>query len=478
MSHIIPYPCLNCNKNVISDAIECSLCSVWCHRKSAKLSKKMLNSLSKENEYWYCSSCKETFPFNAVLDDEFAYLHSSIENSQEYFELLNKCKDLKMNYDLYFEYDVCDFEDKVDPNNNFLADIDKSCNYFTNDEFNAKFKCCDSLSIIHFNCRSIKANFDNMYKYLESLQIKFDVIAVSETWLTEHDDINDFILPDYEILSINRTNKRGGGVMLYISNNIEYEKLNDLSFVVDDMFEVLSVELKIKNAKNIVVSCLYRSPGSCLEEFNNKLIELFNRCKGSKSHLLCGDFNVNILNYKSHKGTRSFIDVWFNAGLFPLINLPTRISSENSTLIDNIFSNISDDSSSGVLIDDTVSDHLLVFSCLSYKGFVKEKVVRYNMKRDISPKNVENFKKDLVNVEWNFVYNSENCSEAFDEFIHTVKSLYNKNCPVKKVRLNSKANVPPWLTKSLIKACRRKTNCIKFILIIRMNLSTSVIKTG
>ena len=163
--------------------------------------------------------------------------------------------------------------------------------------------------------------------------------------------------------------------MIYISNNVDFEQINDLSFVVDDMFEMVSVELKIKHAKNIIVSCLYRSPGSCLEEFNNKFMEILYKCKGCKSHLLCGDFNINLLNYKNHNGTKQFVDLLFNAGLLPLINLPTRISSENSTLIDNIFSNIIDDSKSGALINDTISDHLPVLSCLNFKGYLKEKML-------------------------------------------------------------------------------------------------------
>ena len=43
-----------------------------------------------------------------------------------------------------------------------------------------------------------------------------------------------------------------------------------------------------------------------------------------------------------------------------------------------------------------------------------------------------------------------------------IKSLYDKNCPFKKVRLKSKANVPPWLSKSLLKAYRKKNKLYKF----------------
>ena len=173
----------------------------------------MLNILSRDNEYWYCNYYKEIFPYHSILDDEFTFLHTDIGNTQEHYELLNKCKDLKLTYDSYFDYNVGDMNAEVDPDSNFLAEIDKSCDYYTNAEFNTKIKCSDKFSLIHLNCRSIKANFKDMQTFIDTLQIKFDIIAVSETWLSDTDDLNDFLLPNYELVNVNKKNKRGGGVL-------------------------------------------------------------------------------------------------------------------------------------------------------------------------------------------------------------------------------------------------------------------------
>ena len=89
---------------------------------------------------------------------------------------------MKLNYDLYFDYNVGDMNAEVDPDRNFLAEIDKSCDHSTNAEFNTTIKCSDNFSLIHLNCRSIKVNFKDMQTYIETLQIKFDIIAASETW--------------------------------------------------------------------------------------------------------------------------------------------------------------------------------------------------------------------------------------------------------------------------------------------------------
>ena len=54
---------------------------------------------------------------------------------------------------------------------------------------------------------------------------------------------------------------------------------------------------------------------------------------------LCGDFNINLLNSESHNGTKDFIEMLYSLGLYPLIDRPSRITSNSATLIDNIFTN-------------------------------------------------------------------------------------------------------------------------------------------
>ena len=130
--------------------------------------------------------------------------------------------------------------------------MDDTCDYYTVDEFNSKVKCIDNLSLIHLNVRSLKTNFISMQRYLDVIQFEFDIIAVSESWLNDHDDLTQFCLEGYEIVNMNRINKRGGGVLLYISNRIEYSVVNCLSHAVEDIIEIITVELQMDTAKNII----------------------------------------------------------------------------------------------------------------------------------------------------------------------------------------------------------------------------------
>ena len=91
-------------------------------------------------------------------------------------------------------------------------------------------------------------------------------------------------------------------------------------------------KIKIKIIVNI-----YRPPGSDLSKL--KLLAILEILKWDKvlskaSELqLLGDFNVNLFNHSTHSGTSIFLDFLLSKGLLPLINLPTRITQNSSTLI-------------------------------------------------------------------------------------------------------------------------------------------------
>ena len=72
-------------------------------------------------------------------------------------------------------------------------------NYVTQEQLEVSFSSCKGFSVIHFNARSLKKNFDKIEKFVLYCKIKFDVIAVSENWLT-HKEIDQFKLMVIKLL--------------------------------------------------------------------------------------------------------------------------------------------------------------------------------------------------------------------------------------------------------------------------------------
>ena len=52
-----------------------------------------------------------------------------------------------------------------------------------------------------------------------------------------------------------------------------------------------------------------------------------------------GDFNLDLFNQETCSSTIEFLNTFLSSSFVPLTNRPTRVTSNTSTLIDNIFCN-------------------------------------------------------------------------------------------------------------------------------------------
>ena len=126
------------------------------------------------------------------------------------------------------------------------------------------------LKLCHINARSLLA-YSNDYRsnsvkmdeirFVLSESFEYDIIAISETWLTESTP-NDSLkyLPNfYTIIRKDRQipNSRGGGVAFYVSINIKAVPRLDLS---SDNIELLWLEITTNN-KTLLTGVCYRPPG-------------------------------------------------------------------------------------------------------------------------------------------------------------------------------------------------------------------------
>ena len=104
--------------------------------------------------------------------------------------------------------------------------------------------------------------------------------------------------------------------------------------------------------------------------------------------------------------TKELVNIMFSLSLHPLIVKPSRITKDAATLIDNIFTNVTDVKIvSGLLVTD-VSDHLLVFVVLKMNKRFKAgaNTQTGNLVRMKSREAITALKADLVNYDWQEIY--------------------------------------------------------------------------
>ena len=173
----------------------------------------------------------------------------------------------------------------------------------------------------------------------------YDIIAVTETWLTETVSDGEIIDQGYSIYHRDRQSKRGGGVLLAVRSNIASNRRHD--FETDD-FETVCVELHPADSNKIFISVVYRPPDadtSFMDKFS-ELISNLQHIHRSKCVLL-GDFNlpninwINSFGFSNYQHEFEFTECLKENGLFQLNTSSTHFTPLNNEgkILDLIITN-------------------------------------------------------------------------------------------------------------------------------------------
>ena len=177
--------------------------------------------------------------------------------------------------------------------------------------------------------------------------------------------------------------------------------------------------------------------------------------KSNKTIYLCGDFNVDLLK-QAHVYTDLFLETLYSYGMLPIITKPTRITSTTATLIDNIFTNNCFQTHYGGLLCTDISDHLPIFSICNIRGIHRCTEKEYKYIRKYDAQNMSRFKQNLTSKNWEDVLSCQDVDVAYDLFLDMFKDSHECCFPKCRVLINKNERDKPWLTKSLINACKKK----------------------
>ena len=110
--------------------------------------------------------------------------------------------------------------------------------------------------------------------------------TVSETWLNK-DKGFDVGIEGYELFTLDRTYTKAGGVAIYVDQSLRCSTVPSMTTTRDGIMECLTIEIDLAESKNVIISCVYRTPGSCLDIFNQELDNMFGNTN-NKIHMLVG----------------------------------------------------------------------------------------------------------------------------------------------------------------------------------------------
>ncbi len=460
--------CSYCRKQLRDKAsITCSICYQLTHKHCAFGSSS--EDIFHTSNGWYCKYCIESaLPFNHIKNnDEFNH-----EITQFFCNFKVSFDDLqKLIINPFNLNDSSDKNDTLNANYDISNDNDK-CKYHCSDTFNDLTHQInqDNLSLIHFNSRSLNKNLDSITDYLKTLDHKFPLLAFSETWLNDNNSLpslND--IPGYTVAHCHRRFKRGGGVALYISNEFNFKIRHDLNLTNCEDYESIFVEIE-SYPKHTIIGVIYRPPDKCPQPFINNLATTINLINREKlPSFICGDFNINLLNTFTHQDSNDFLNTFYSASFYPLIDKPTRVTTRTASLIDNIFCNILNCKiTPGILYND-ITDHFPIFYFINNDG-TKDKLNsndnndKFYIRRKITATTMKSFEADLKQSNWNEILNNQSADQSYDMFINKFTVLYDKHFPKVKKKINKRKESKPWITAGIIKSIKTRNKLyIKFI---------------
>ena len=276
-----------------------------------------------------------------------------------------------------------------------------------------------------------------------------DILAVTETHIhqEETDSLLHSITPTgFKFCHKPRIHGRGGGVGFFINKAIQFRSVDTPTF---SSFENVSIAIG-SAAQQLVLTCVYRPPGSCSESFLDQFLNLLEYLSSvSPSFLICGDFNIHVDT--SSNDSIKFQNCLESCNITQNVQTATHLHGH---ILDLVLTPTDASVISNVRVAEFISDHALVLAQLDSVNppSHKAKVVTFRRYHKID---MDSFRKDLGNSAF-VKCPGDTVSGLCEQYLDDLSKLLNKHAPLVTRTFTKQAT--GWLsdTYRLAKTIRRQ----------------------
>ena len=285
------------------------------------------------------------------------------------------------------------------------------------------------------NCRSVR-NKGPCINYTVTVH-SVDILAVTETHIRqeETDSLLHSITPTgFKFCHKPRIHGRGGGVGFFINKAIQFRSVDTPTF---SSFENVSIAIG-SAAQQLVLTCVYRPPGSCSESFLDQFLNLLEYLSSvSPSFLICGDFNIHV-DTSSNDGIK-FQNCLESCNITQNVQTATHLHGH---ILDLVLTPTDASVISNVRVAEFISDHALVLAQLDSVNppSHKAKVVTFRRYHKID---MDSFRKDLGNSAF-IKRPGDTVSGLCEQYLDDLSKLLDKHAPLVTRTFTKQAT--GWLT--------------------------------
>lgn len=283
-----------------------------------------------------------------------------------------------------------------------------------------------NMNIVHINVRSLNIDKWNQLKvYLRNF-IKIDILILTEISLKE-EQMDLFKIKNFKVYSYHRNNKKGGGIAVYIKDNIQASEVRNIQFKASE-----NIEIKLEKV-NMILNAVYRPPKMNVKEFINELKNwIKHKDIKDKELLIIGDININTLEETANK--REYIDLLSSFGILNLIQITTREEILNGKIVRSCLDHINIRSKQSIkagVIKEKIADHYFTFVQIK-----KDKIDDENRIININIIDEDKIKSLIEDYNWNQLLNVDKSAEIlYRDIVNTFELLYQE---AKKMYKNKK----------------------------------------
>ena len=280
---------------------------------------------------------------------------------------------------------------------------------------------------------------------LDLVNTNTHVALVTETWFCDKFNDECLSVANYTLVRRDRVKRKGGGVCMYIRNDVMFEQLpiNNAAVTV----EILWVKCMYVNSSYFIACCYHPpKPIYSIDDVRSSLIygidyvgTLACSDRGDDFIIVAGDFNT----LDCH-----FLETQF--GLVQIVKAPTHCTS----VLDKVYTSRPDIFTATVVKSLIKTKHKAVIvkgeSTKSEPIAEDRKIVKLY---DLRAHNVDRLRYITATFDWSHCLMCHDMQKLYDMFVQSVHSIIEHSIPVRLVRLG---HLDPAFVTPLVKVLLRK----------------------
>ena len=300
-------------------------------------------------------------------------------------------------------------------------------------------KPVSNLNIVHQNIQGLAGKDLEIELFLRDLKVH--VLCLTEHWLKKFEIVH--FVNNYTVMSVYvRKSAIHGGSLILVANDVKCKERKDImSLSVERSVEISCVELE-----RYVIVCVYRPPTGDYSTFESTMEDLLGKLsKINKVPIVCGDFNVNLLEMSSNRS--KIINLFKSFNLVHVFNEPTRITANSATCLDNIFCNCELTFKS--VIDVLRSDHCGQFISIPFDS------AKTNPKIICRPMNnhrIKTFKDNITKKIPTLDLTSDDPNKLYSKFFGSIQAEFENTFKTRTINKSNKLKFSDWATKGIYKS--------------------------